>query len=61
MNKNNHTEESDDRIFTATDMWDACYEMIQAAMAAAFEGHKTIEGKSVEDFITAYIDELGGS
>ncbi|TXJ28081.1 MAG: hypothetical protein E6Q24_07070 [Chitinophagaceae bacterium] len=53
-------KENDDRIFSATDMWDACYEIAQAAMAAAFSGHKTINGKSLENFITSYVDDLEG-
>jgi hypothetical protein len=61
MNTSSQQDENDDRIFSATDIWDACHDIAQAAMAAAFAGYKSIEGKSLEDFITDYVDELEGS
>ncbi len=54
-------DEQDDRIFSSTAVWDACYEIAQEAMAAALSGSKTIQGKTLEEFISDYVDDLAGS
>jgi hypothetical protein len=41
-------------------LWDAMHDAVQAGIAAGFEGKKTIEGKTISDWITGYIDDLLG-
>ncbi|PZR26416.1 MAG: hypothetical protein DI535_14190 [Citrobacter freundii] len=61
MTDNYTPDEQDDRIFSSTAVWDACYEIAQEAMAAALSGSKTIQGKTLEKFISDYVDDLGGN
>ena len=56
MTDNYQPDEQDDRIFSSIAIWDACYEIAQEAMAAAGSGSKTIQGKTLEDFISDYVD-----
>ncbi|MCS3801093.1 hypothetical protein [Niastella sp. OAS944] len=44
-----------------TMLWDAMYEAIQAGMAAGMQNIKTIEGKTIEDWIKEYIVNLIGT
>lgn len=61
MNKMYEQAEEDDRIFSATDLWDTAYEIAQHFIAVAFTGSKTVDGKSLEQYITDYVDGLEGS
>ena len=60
MGNNYQPDDQDDRIFSSIVVWDACYEIAQEAMAAAASGSKTIQGKTLEDFISDYVDDLAG-
>lgn len=50
----------DDRLFSATDMYDFAYTIAQAAMAAAYEGKKNIGEMTLEDYIEKELSELEG-
>lgn len=60
MNNKYQQAEEDDRLFTATDVWDAAYEIAQTFTAAAFTGSKRVDGKTLEEYITEYVDGLEG-
>lgn len=51
----------DERIFSSIAVWDTCYKSAEEAMAAAFSASKAIQGKTREDFISDYVNNLSGS
>lgn len=53
-------EPDDDRIFTASQMFDFAYEVAQVCMAAAFSGKKSVEGATLDEFIAQKLDQHEG-
>lgn len=61
VNEVDEEDEDDDRIFTINDLYDLAYDVAQKAMAAGFEGKKSIDGKTIEQYINDEIKDIPGS
>lgn len=53
--------QEDDRIFTETSMFDFALRIAQEAMSTAFEGKKTIQGQSLEEYIIQELEKEAGT
>jgi hypothetical protein len=57
----NTTELVDERIFSWSDMADFANEMAQNAWIAGFNNSKSLEGKTMEEYIADELDNIEGS